>query len=454
MEGIWVKVVLPSIIGVLLPTWVSLIWVIPTLMLFSLALGPVLSVGDADILASDIVFLVVVAKIARSVMVGQRPLYRPLYSDDVYKAVAVFLCALLAATIAAGARFGGKIFLAEVIALLRFGTQVAVLPLMTLAVRGEKQVSRAQRFLDYGGYAIAATLYLNIWLLQMGLHFGEVQVHEDMVRYFGPLGDQVGFVLLYFVFKALMRQKLLEAVSLGIAVVLTGTRGTLIALAVGLGVLLWRGYSVRYTARRVFALLAICTALGIAAWFDLGGMRSRFLERELLESGAVQRWLTASIALRVFADNLMTGVGFTGFRYVALDYGAVEVAIEKLGGFAPNFIATAGNQYLQVATDGGLIALGAFIWMILVFSHTLRWAMKHASANQRATFAAGYLWLWSLVLGNQTAAWILPGSLISYLLWLLLGLAVSVKLHARQAGQISLKAVIEQPSYSGGLDAR
>jgi hypothetical protein len=182
-------------------------------------------------------------------------------------------------------------------------------------------------------------------------------------------------------------------------------------------------------------LLGICIVLGILLLFDTGGMRSRLLNKELFRIGINQRLFTISLAFRVFLDNPLLGVGFTGFKYIALDYGAIEEAVEKLGGFVPNYIATASNQFLQVATDGGVIGLGAFIWIIFVISRSLRQAMENAPINQRPIFAAGYLWLWSLVIGNQTAAWILPGSLISYLLWLLLGLTISVELRTRLAEQ-------------------
>ncbi|MCS3918914.1 O-antigen ligase family protein [Fervidibacter sacchari] len=433
MEGIWIKFIFPAIVGLLLPTWFSLVWVIPSLMIFSHSIGPVFSVGNADIQAFDVVLFAVTVKIASTIMVRQGSVYK----HQIYRTVASFLGVLLIATVLGGIRFGAEVFLAEMVALLRLGTQVVVIPLMALSVKGEGEVSHVQRFLDYGGYVIVGTIFLNIWLLRIGGSLGEVQVQEGMVRYFGPLGDQVGFVLLYFIFKALMRQRLWEAVCFVVGVVLTGTRGALAALLVGLSVMLWQGFFVKKRARWFLVMLGVCVALGIALWSDVGGMRSRFVNEKYFESGVSQRLLTASIAFRVFLDNPLIGVGFTGFRYVALHYGAVEAAVEKLGGFAPNYIATAGNQFLQVATDGGVIALGAFIWMILVISRSLRWAMEHATPNQRADFAAGYLWLWSLVLGNQTAAWILPGSLISYLLWLLLGLAIGVRLkpHAQQIGQ-------------------
>jgi hypothetical protein len=39
----------------------------------------------------------------------------------------------------------------------------------------------------------------------------------------------------------------------------------------------------------------------------------------------------------------------------------------------------------------------------------------------------GYVWLFAMVIGAQTAAWLLPGSLIGYLLWLILGVALAAR---------------------------
>lgn len=441
---ILIKIVLPGIITLFLPTWCSFIWVVPGLMVLSSVLGPVLSVGNVDIQMFDIVFFVAAVKTVSSIIVHRRPLY----GDHIWGAIAAFMGTLLVATTIAGIRFGMKIFLAEIIALLRLGTQIAVIPLIALSINGGTQVSHVQRFLDLGGWFIAGSVYLSVCLFLIGIRFGEIiQTQQEIIRYFGPIGDQVGFMLLYFVFNALVRQKLLETVALGIPMILTGTRGVLLALIVGLVILLWRGYSMKYVIRQILVQMTVCVALGIGVWLNFGGIRSRLLEEKAMGS-AIQRWLTASTALQVFLDNPLTGVGFMGFRFVALDYGIVEKATQELGGFSVNYIATAGNQYLQVATDGGAIALGTFILMIVVFGRTLRWAMLYSAADQRATFAAGYLWLWSLALGNQTAAWVLPGSLVSYLLWILLGLAISIKIHARRVGQILSRNVSNQVGES------
>lgn len=387
-------------------------------------LNPLLSVGEADIQAFDIVFLIVACKVVVSILKKRRDLH----IERVYWVILIFLSCLLATTVSAYVRFGREVFVGEIIALLRMTVQMSVLFLTIQVVKEETLVGRIVQGLDYVGYLVALTIYTNIFLIQIGRQLGEVQIREGLIRFFGPLGDQVGFLLPYFAYKHLLAGKFFKAGLFVVAVVLTGTRGALISLLVGLLVLAWhRSRHFRKGASwAILGLLGVLWMIVVALWFDFGGMRTRFLDEEILKSGITQRWLTASIALQVFAHNILTGVGFTGFRYVALDYGAVEVATKELGGFAPNFVATAGNQYLQVATDGGIITLAVFIWMLVIFGRTLRRAELHTFGEQRISFAAGYLWLLSLAIGNQSAAWMLPGSLISYFLWILLGLAIAV----------------------------
>jgi O-antigen ligase len=136
--------------------------------------------------------------------------------------------------------------------------------------------------------------------------------------------------------------------------------------------------------------------------------------------------ITIELGVRVFLDNILAGVGYTGFRHIALDYGAWEMFAAQLY-YSPNFIATAGNQFVQAATDGGILGLMSFGYMSIVFLRSLKKAARK-TANQTHNFLlAGYVWLFSLLIGNLTAVWLLPSSLISYFLWIVLGFALLSK---------------------------
>ncbi len=428
----WINLLVPVIVALLLPRWMLLIWGIPILMFlsFSNLVPPLFSVADVDIYSFDIVLCVVALRTCMAIGLGSRPLY----FHNVYRIIAIYLSVLLAATFWALFRFGEEIFIGEIKPFLRMLAQMSVVFWMAEEVRWHRRVARVERSLRYLGYVIAASIYLNTLLIPSGMRFGEVQVSKEIVRYFGPLGDQVGFILIYFIYRELVNNNLLGATVLEGALTLTGTRGALIALAVGFGVLTLsrRWLFVRNYTRMMCSLFVFSVTLGILVSLDLGGIRSRFLKADMLEAGVGQRMFTMGTAVHVFADNMITGVGYTGFRFVALYYDAERIAMERLGSFSPNFIATAGNQYLQVATDAGVFALVFFVLMVVVFARTLRWAVVHSYGEERACFAASYLYLLSLALGNWSAVWVLPGSFISYLVWVLVGLAVGWQLRVEK----------------------
>ena len=425
------------IVALVLPRWVLLILWIPILMAlsFSNLFPPLFSVADVDIYSFDIVLSIVALRTCIAIGLGRQPLY----FHNVYRIIAIYLSVLLAATIWSLFRFGEEVFIGEIKPFLRLLAQMSVVFWMAEAVRWHHRSARVWRSVRYLGYVLAASIYLNIFLIPWGMQFGEVQVSKGIVRYFAILGDQVGFVLIYFIYRELITNNLLGATVLGGALTLTGTRGALIALVVGFAILILRRrwiFVCNY-AHRMWTLFVFPVILGILAMLDLGGMKSRFLIPEILASGVGQRMFTMGTAAQVFADNLITGVGYTGFRYLALDYDAMEIAMEKLGGFSPSFIATANNQYLQVGTDGGIFALVFFVLMVVIFMRALRWAVMHTSGEERAGFAAAYLYMFSLALGNWFAAWVLPGSLITYFVCILVGLAVGCQLRVEKAKKIA-----------------
>jgi len=138
-----------------------------------------------------------------------------------------------------------------------------------------------------------------------------------------------------------------------------------------------------------------------------------------------QRLQTGGVAWETALDHPVFGVGYSGFRLVARNYGA-DTAFSTF--WSPVFISTAGNQYLQVLTDGGIVALIAFITFILVCLRAFKETMEFTTDERiHAFLGAGYVWLFALVLGNQSAAWMLPGSLISYLLWINLSVVIAAR---------------------------
>ena len=406
-------VAIPSL---LIPSRLLLVFCIPALMILSFndVISPLFSIGDADIQIFDFVFVITTLRIIGPMILRKRAVH----THPILLTIGLFLGVLLVATLLTYYRFGEEVFIGELIAFLRFLAQVSTLFLIAYSIKTTEQLTLTQNLILYIGYGIAATIYLNIVLLStdIDVKFGEVQVTEETIRYFGPLGDQIGFILLFFIYKTFIDKNLPGTLFFTGALFATGTRGAVIALTVGIIVMIFQmRYEMSRTRKKIamgFAILAIFISFMVLQ--DVGGIQSRLADAHL-EFGFMQRLTTIKLSLQVFLDNFLIGVGYTGFRYRALDYGAAEIFDEKLS-FSPNYVATAGNQILQTATDGGILALLCLVLISMVALRTLKSAARNTTGEMRKLFVAAHVWFLSLLMGNLTAAWLLPGSLIAYLL--------------------------------------
>ncbi len=413
--------------SLLLPTWLSLIFAIPLLMILAFGgiVPPIFTFGDADIHIFDLIIPIVALRITADNALRRRGIH----IHPVYSVVVLFLITLLVTTLIAYYKLGREIFISEMVSFLRFLSQISVCFLLAHSLRTAQQLNIVQKWVGFIGYVIAASIYFTLVLRPIGFQLGEVQATETTVRYFGPLGDQVGFILLFGFFKEFLAHKVLGTLFFGGALVATGTAGALVALGVGLmALVIHMQKSIGHVGRRAFPLLGVfCVSAGVLMWWDLGSLRSRLESGVLFSFSGMQRLLAIEIALEIFLDNFFTGVGYTGFRYMAYNYGGEEMFFEQVGGFTPNYVATTGNQYLQIAADGGICALLSFFGMVMIFLRTLKTRMRDLSRERDIFFGAGYIWLVSLMIGNQTAVWLTPSSLIGYLLWIILALAVAAR---------------------------
>ena len=171
-----------------------------------------------------------------------------------------------------------------------------------------------------------------------------------------------------------------------------------------------------YRQRLAIALLVLASAAGEArAQAENYPVRAVKLISDSSPGSAVD------VALRVIADNVLLGVGYMGFPHVADAYGAEQVFETQ---YNPVYIATVPDQLLQAVTDGGLIGLLALVVALAILLRTFSQAAHSVPGDLGVFLRASYGWLWALVLGNRSAAWILPASMISFLLLLMLALAI------------------------------
>jgi O-Antigen ligase len=405
-----IPLILISVIA--LPNWLLLVLGVP---LGQLDYTSFLSLGSADIRIYDLIILVIIFKIGCFIAISKRMVYTPLYQG-----IGVFLAVLLVATILSYFRFGFEVFKHEIIAFFRFLVLFIVFVLTVQSLVTARKLELADRCFNLFGYIAASSVYLGLALFMVGIEFDQLSTSKTG-RTFGIFGDQVGFILPLFLYKELLGHRVWRASFFGVAILLTGTRGALIALATGLVFLYLvplQGRSfLKQHYKRFLAVVIVSGVITVAFSYDLGGMWTRFRDTEIFTRGFTMRVNTFRVAAEVCLDNLFSGVGFGGFRLVASDYEAAA--------YAPALVATTANQYLQVATDAGIFGLIAFLWLMRRCLQTLKKAQAVASVNLQQSLEAAYIWLWSLLIGAQSIAWLLPDMTLSYIFWIIMGMAIA-----------------------------
>jgi len=369
----------------------------------------------------------------------------------VYALLAVMMVAALArglanffarrALLAYHALFG-LLLLTSVPTLLRDGAWAMYVQVETLTIcylwssafvlafvflRTREDVAAALVTLRHVGTAVTLSVYvaLGVWLAS-GIAFGEVVDAYGQFRVFGPLGDQVGFVIVLFALWALLCGRWIQLTFHGGAIMLTSTRGAIVALVVGALWLLVSPPGGRRANRRfrvmqtlAFATIVVVSLLRLPF---MGTAYSRIVEGDSGGSetfsdriGAVQ------LGLMVVRDNPVFGVGYGGFRdhvdpFAVGRYFAENVDVDR-------GLFTTTNQYVQTAADGGVLALACLLCFASLVMRNSRRAAAAERGDVRDGLAAIHGYAVAILIGNQSAVWLLPHAANGFFLLAAVGIA-------------------------------
>lgn len=203
------------------------------------------------------------------------------------------------------------------------------------------------------------------------------------------------------------------------AMIATTSRGGILALCVGAGVVVAFFIPSRW---RVVLGVGLVTALLVAAAFDMGSLDRDIMGDSLGLSGRIEIWSRALLAI---GDFPLTGIGFNGFRQI------VRVLYPLFTIPADIDLAHAHNHLLQVALDTGLPGLIAYvsIWLI---SAGLLWEARIKLVRRGLTEHSNYSLIAGLA-GSLAGGWMFGlfdavalGSRPSFLWWMLIGLTGAV----------------------------
>lgn len=322
-------------------------------------------------------------------------------------------------TLLGGLRSGFSVAREDVIALATLAIWASPFFSVYFLVDTPRAYGWAVRLLDIAGGGIALSVLIGfIAPRYLGFQFGEFNSDGVQVRAFGPFGDQVGFPLVYFAMRSVFRGKIVMLALFCSAILLTGTRGAIISLSVGMGAAILLGASMgkkKGDARNRFVLVFLWAAV-----FSVGFLLSDFGATTLTrmqsvgrgESSLQQRFGSMKLGVQVLVDNPIGGVGYLGFRRLGAEYSFHQRFAGDVGG---NATYTAQNQYLQSALDGGLIALVLWIAFLLCLFRKLRAALSWVDPARQIDLRAGLAWLVAMAVGNQAAVWFLSHNITTYM---------------------------------------
>ena len=281
------------------------------------------------------------------------------------------------------------------------------------SIRSRSDVLRLTQWINAACLIITASVYLSALFYIGGLHFGEVMEFRDGgFRAFGPLGDNVSFLLVLPALMSLVGSRPLKfGVHLG-ALLLTATRGAMLCLGVGVvGYLIVAAAGSHRATRKQMLWSVVAAAVGFALWMSPVSdvLRGRLTNPSM-------RMMAIQMGFDAFQEHPLLGTGFNGFGIsrpaVAEDW---VIPLQ-----AENGLSRTQNQYVQTATDGGAVAFGCLLLFVLCTGRNALRILRWPGATLQ--LVALQLWLISVLVGSQGSLWFLASTASGFFIFAVAGL--------------------------------
>jgi O-antigen ligase len=280
---------------------------------------------------------------------------------------------------------------------------------------------------DFRALDLGMTLLLGICASSIVLDYAGVLVFESYgSRHFGFLGDTVAWIATLPTVYFIVRGRLTLFALCMLLLLMTQTRATLIivAVAIALYFLLSPAATLRMIIIRIGALV-----IGFATAFFAQGMVAdlveRFQDTDLLEN---DRTRTIQFTLDVFWDRPAFGSGYNAHAYFFQPYQAITLPANMT-------LPVAVSTPLQILADSGVVGFVPFLAAVIMMCWLAFRALRTRAVAENMQAVVGLsAWLIAYLIFNQSAAWLIPMSLLSSLAFLVAGIVVgaTTQINARK----------------------
>ena len=275
--------------------------------------------------------------------------------------------------------------------------------------------------IDIGVFLISLISVSSVLLEAAGLT--SYETHGN--RYFGFMGDGVAWLISFTAIYFIVRGKYFVALFNIIALLQTQSRGALIVFLSA--ILLFMIFCPNKIGKNFLI------KLGIVAFFifalslfqeELSDILDRFLDTNITDN---DRTRTIKYTFDIFTMNPLTGSGYDAHHYAYEKSGFSNMASGS------ELWQTTSSTWVQILADSGLIGFVPFsVYVFLVLRKALRTIRTHASGPEYHALVGLSVWLIAFLLLNHSAAWLLPGSLLSPIVFASAGIVVGSKIWLRR----------------------
>lgn len=250
-------------------------------------------------------------------------------------------------------------------------------------------------------------------------------------RHFGFLGDSVAWMLSFtVVYFTISKKYITYNFTAIIALLFTQSLGASFVVIAALLIYYLKSNELR--RRPTIILLNGLLLLIIINYF---GLLSLFFDRiNSLDFFDNDRIRTNAFTLSLILEDYYFGGGY-GIHGYTFDMEGFTNLVAGL-----DFMGTPSSTYLQVLADSGLFGFLIFIIFILVvWRDSLRIISNTVRSRGTRELSGLAAWLISFTLTNQTAAWILPASKLSIIVFTVAGIVTALSIKPQYKCALSCK---------------